>query len=79
VIFVTEFQCKSLLFLQATLKLLMFVMYQSNVPITARDWALELFRKGEDICSHENIIFWSKDQVLFLTILYISGELSRCK
>ncbi len=39
-------------------------MYQSKEPITVRDSATIGLEKGEDICSPENIIFWSKDQVI---------------
>jgi hypothetical protein len=42
----------------------MFVMYQSKDPITARDSAMAVLQKGAEISSPENIIFWSKDQVL---------------
>jgi len=42
----------------------MYVMYQSKEPIiTVRDSATTGLKKGEEICSPENIIFWSKDQV----------------
>jgi hypothetical protein len=38
-------------------------MFQSKDPITARDSALAGLKKGNDVCSSKNIIFWSKDQV----------------
>jgi len=48
---------------QATVKYLLFVMYQSKDPITARDSAMATLQNGEKIFSPENIIFWSKEQV----------------